>query len=298
MQPMMLIRNVQNSRPRQVFNTSGRRSAFLVAGLLTAASVLANPLVAATTSTSRSALDEAKPGLVVMRPRVTGIPAEQIDPVALGNLASSLIAGLKRYQVISHEDVVATLDNQAQAQLAGCDETGCLAEIGNALGAPYLFYSTAGRIGANYVVTATLIESTTSRALQRQAISVASVDHVTDAMRVATLRVFGEQAELPRQASGINWLPFGISALGVGGTAVAAAAVGTGLALYWSASAKSAPSFPAFNDYRNMTAIAIALSIAGYVVGGLFVLAAPVFFVLPSEQAIEAGDQPPARGQP
>ncbi|MBN2361575.1 MAG: hypothetical protein JXR83_19135 [Deltaproteobacteria bacterium] len=261
--------------------------------LLTTAMLVATPALAVA-----PALDDPDPGLVVMRPRVTGIPVDQIDPAALSNLASSLIAGLDRYQVISHEDVVATLDQEAQAQLAGCDETGCMAEVGNALGAPFLFYATVGRVGSNYVVTATLIESSSARVLQRQAITVASVDHVAEAMRVATLRTFGEQAELPRQASGMAWWPFGVGALGVGGLVVAAAAVGTGLALYWNGAAKSAPTMQAFNDYRNQIAIANPLAIAGYVVGGLFVLASPLFFLLPSGQAIEAGDSAPSSGSP
>jgi hypothetical protein len=250
-------------------------------------------VAAAEGAASRSQFEGANPGLVVMQPRVTGIPADQVDPAALTNLASSLIAGLDRYRVISHQDVVAVLDKEAQAQLAGCDETTCMAEVGNALGAPFLFYATVGRAGSRYVVTTTLIENASARVVQRQAITVASADSVLDALRVATLRTFGEQAELPRQAAGINWVPFGIASLAVGVAVMAAGGVGTGLALYWNASAKTATQMQEFNNLRNQIAIANPLAITGYVVGALFVLAAPVFFLLPSGEAIEAGEHTP-----
>jgi hypothetical protein len=218
---------------------------------------------------------------------VTSVEGPEVDPVALEGLASSLITGLDRYQVVSHADVVAMVGQAEQAQLLGCDDETCLAEIGAAMGAPFLFTSSVGKVGDLYVVSAALVDNARARTLARQSISVSNPDRIVDAMRAVTLRTFGKPAAVE---PGMSWIPFGLGALGLGVAALLGGATSTGLAMMWSDSARSSPSVDEFHGYRDMISVANPVAVSGYVAAGVFLLAAPVFFLLPAEQVVEGGE--------
>ena len=54
--------------------------------------------------------------------------------------------------VVGGSDLRAMLDLEQQKQALGCGDDGCLAELGGALGVPYLFYASLAKVGSKYVM--------------------------------------------------------------------------------------------------------------------------------------------------
>ena len=54
--------------------------------------------------------------------------------------------------VVGGSDLRAMLDLEQQKQALGCGDDGCLAELGGALGVPYLFYTSLAKVGSRYVM--------------------------------------------------------------------------------------------------------------------------------------------------
>jgi hypothetical protein len=54
--------------------------------------------------------------------------------------------------VIGGSDLRAMLDLEQQKQALGCGDDGCLAELGGALGVPYLFYTSLAKVGSKYIM--------------------------------------------------------------------------------------------------------------------------------------------------
>ena len=49
------------------------------------------------------------------------------------------------------------MSNDVQQQLLGCDTSGCIAELGGALGADYLLVASLGKVGAAYLLNIKLM---------------------------------------------------------------------------------------------------------------------------------------------
>src|SRR4051812_33715499 len=77
-----------------------------------------------------------------------------LTPVVVGEFAKA--ADL---QVISSQEISATLGLAKQRQLMGCAEDSCLAEIGGALGVDYLVSGTLGHIGTRYRLDLRLVRA-------------------------------------------------------------------------------------------------------------------------------------------
>ena len=54
--------------------------------------------------------------------------------------------------VVGGSDLRAMLDLEQQKQALGCCDDCCLAELGGALGVPYLFYTSLAKVGSKYVM--------------------------------------------------------------------------------------------------------------------------------------------------
>jgi hypothetical protein len=54
--------------------------------------------------------------------------------------------------VFGGSDLRAMLDLEQQKQALGCGDDGCLAELGGALGVPYLFYTSLATVGSKYIM--------------------------------------------------------------------------------------------------------------------------------------------------
>jgi hypothetical protein len=99
-------------------------------------------------------------------------------------LGDSLAGELRKragISVLTQADVSALLGVEKTRQMLGCTETGCMAEIGGALGADRVVHGSLGRVGASLVVNLSALDA-------RRASAAASVSE--------RLRGAGEEAFL------------------------------------------------------------------------------------------------------
>jgi hypothetical protein len=70
-------------------------------------------------------------------------------------------------EVIAPDDIRAILEKEAEKQLLGCDDEGCLAEIGGALGADMLLQGRVSKLDEGYGLSLNLVDPSTAKALGR-----------------------------------------------------------------------------------------------------------------------------------
>ncbi|HBU49009.1 MAG TPA: hypothetical protein DEB46_11930 [Myxococcales bacterium] len=74
--------------------------------------------------------------------------ARVLSDILLSNLQDS-----GRFEsVVSGEDIKQMLDMEQQKTAMGCEDDGCMAQIGGALGVPYMAVPTIGRLGGQFVL--------------------------------------------------------------------------------------------------------------------------------------------------
>ncbi len=91
---------------------------------------------------------------------VMPLGASNIEPEVASSLTPVVAQALKSMQgvsVVSQDEIAAMLQFESQKQSLGCDDAGCFAEIGGALGVDYLVLGTVGRIEDTYMVNLKLI---------------------------------------------------------------------------------------------------------------------------------------------
>lgn len=111
-------------------------------------------------------------------------------PQTITALASAQLARTGVLQPITSDEIRQLLSLEATKMAAGCDDAACIAEIGGALGAPYVVSGTVGRLGATYVLTLTLMEITKARAIGRETVSVRDAAEIPAALAPALARLF------------------------------------------------------------------------------------------------------------
>ena len=94
----------------------------------------------------------AKPDLAMMDMKAVHGVEDSLAAV----LNESFLVALKNSgqfgSVVGGSDLRAMLDLEQQKQALGCGDDGCLAELGGALGVPYLFYTSLAKVGSRYVM--------------------------------------------------------------------------------------------------------------------------------------------------
>jgi len=132
---------------------------------------------------------EAKIEQIVVLPFIVsgGLDAKKgalLDELFLTELSQTVPAGVK---VIGSSDVTAMLGQVEQQQLAGCDDTGCLVEIGQALGASHVIVSSLGKLGDRFVVNTKLISVADAAVLFRKALYLGETEgELLDAVRTVS----------------------------------------------------------------------------------------------------------------
>lgn len=102
--------------------------------------------------------DGAPPRTLLVLPLTarTGVPRTEVD--VLGDYLASEARRIPGHKAMSMKDIEAMISVEQRAQLLGCSETSCLAEIGGALSAEEVLTGTVGRLGSReLVVTLTRI---------------------------------------------------------------------------------------------------------------------------------------------
>jgi hypothetical protein len=90
-----------------------------------------------------------------------------LDDMLLTELSK---ANPAQVRLIGAKDVAAMVGVEMQRQLAGCGDSGCLIEVGNALGASHLVTVSLGRIGRQLVLNGALLDVKETRTLFRDSL--------------------------------------------------------------------------------------------------------------------------------
>lgn len=104
-----------------------------------------------------------------------------LDEVVLSELAQVVPKDIK---VIGSSDVNAMLGLEQQKQLLSCDDTSCLVEIGNALGATHILVPSVGKLGSKFLVSAKFLSVVDASVLFRKVLYVkANEDALLDGVK-------------------------------------------------------------------------------------------------------------------
>ena len=155
-------------------------------------------------------------------------------------ILSRLKASNRFSTIIGSSDIVAMLSMEEQKQALGCDDDSCLAQLGGALGVPFLFSADVGALGGRLVLNLKILQVDEARVAERTtqmfADEAALLDGVNTAVDQLVHGAFGgkEPSPVPQNTAvspeqglpvstpesnavkGSNWLPFGLGAVGVG----------------------------------------------------------------------------------
>jgi hypothetical protein len=96
-----------------------------------------------------------------------------LDEVLLTELSN---AAPKDVRVVGASDVQAVLGFEQQKQLASCDQTSCLVEIGNALGASHVVVSSLGMFGKQFIISSKFLDVRDASVLWRKVIYTAATE--------------------------------------------------------------------------------------------------------------------------
>lgn len=86
---------------------------------------------------------------------------------ALADVVPQELNDLGLFRTITRSDVAEMIKYEQRQQLLGCEESGCMNELGSALGADYLVSGSVTLLGELYVLQFRLIRTSASRVVQR-----------------------------------------------------------------------------------------------------------------------------------
>jgi hypothetical protein len=114
-----------------------------------------------------AALVSDQPGLAALN-----IDAERgVDASLVKLLSDAVLSHLKSSQqfssVIGSSDIQAMISMEQQKQALGCDEDSCLAQLGGALGVPYLLIGSLGTVGGRFMLNLKLLQVEDARVAER-----------------------------------------------------------------------------------------------------------------------------------
>ena len=132
-----------------------------------------------------------KPKIAVMDFR-----AEGVEETLARNITDVVTVELKQFQgvsVISRQEIQAMLNFEGVKQGMGCDDEGCFAEIGNALGVGYLVTGNVGKVEKTFLVNLKLLDIRKALIIGREQENfLGPADGLLPASRFALRRLFGE----------------------------------------------------------------------------------------------------------
>lgn len=154
-------------------------------------------------------------------------------PNILTETLASEVGAVSGCDVVSQADIIAMLDYEKQKAVCTDGNDSCLAEIGAALGAERVIAGTIGRLGADYILAARLMNVKKGAVESRAEIPVSGPpEQLRRAAKNAGRRLFNA-GDLPADAK-VDASPLGKSSAGPGalfwvGGAVAGVGLATGV---------------------------------------------------------------------
>ena len=122
-----------------------------VAALCVAAGSLAAPS-AACAAQSQNAEPVSKPAIAALNLRAVGGVSPEVAELLTEAVLSRLNNSGRFRSVLGRSDLEAMLDHHQQKRALGCEQEACFTELGGALGVPYLFVASLGRVGGQIVL--------------------------------------------------------------------------------------------------------------------------------------------------
>jgi TolB-like protein len=139
--------------------------------------------------------------VAVMEIRALGTEPHKAE--LLSEVALTEASGVDRIDVIGRSDIASMVGFEKQRQVMGCaEDSGCLAEIGGALGVDYILVGSLGRLGGLYRVDLKLVDTRKARVVARFGESVEGqeeklVTTVQRGVRQLLLPILGGDLPLP-----------------------------------------------------------------------------------------------------
>ena len=121
--------------------------------------------------------------VIVLGLKATGL--EEGEAALLDELISVEVGKAKGVAAISGADVKQMVELEAEKQASGCDDSSCLSEITDALGARYAVYGRVGKLGSQTVLTLNLFDAEGGVAVNRIDRRENSMDAVARSLNAA-----------------------------------------------------------------------------------------------------------------
>jgi len=143
------------------------------------------------------------------KPLITVLPFSAVEvsrsvSLIISQLFETNLVNTGAFEVLSQNERDQILAAQSDS-LQGCSDEACAIEIGRLLSAEQLIMGTVAALGTKYIITAKIIDVTTSRTLGAENISAASVEELDVACHELTLRLV--RRSLPELARTIQEEP-------------------------------------------------------------------------------------------
>lgn len=235
---------------------------------------------------------------------VEGLPEQTVK--ALADLIATEMTDTGRFEVVTSSDIQAVLGFEGQKQLLGCgSETSCLAEIGGALGVEFIVGGNIARLGDQWLLSLSLIDTGNGRPRARTSERTRDDGELVDLTLAATRKLIS--SVVPDQYSGAvaattppppedEQASGGGGVLGWVGIGLGVATLGTGVGLYGSAlnvkrqfnEGQDGPMPPTVTWEDAQTATRNSGIGVGLAAGGVALLIGGVF-LLPGDDTAEEG---------
>lgn len=123
---------------------------------------------------------QENPGVVVMDLKAVHEVEESLAAILNDSLVARLKATGKFGSILSGPDMRAMLNLEQQKQVLNCDEQSCLAEIGGALGVPYLVHANLGKVGAKFVLSVKVMDVNGAEVVGSSLLRIKTEDDLLD----------------------------------------------------------------------------------------------------------------------
>ncbi|MEW5850153.1 MAG: hypothetical protein AB2A00_15300 [Myxococcota bacterium] len=194
---------------------------------------------------------ETRPSVAVLELQAKQGVSADTATLLTANLVTLLRAQGRFSKVVSSSEIETLLGFEQQKQLLACDSSSCMAELAGALGVDYVVSGTLGRLGDQWLLNLTLLNTRTTQAEGSVSMPVAGNNEAALLKAMETVpaqllqgsRVPGGVAA-PQPAPTTSAAPAeeggggmlgnvlkGVGALGLGGAALAAVVGGAGALL-------------------------------------------------------------------
>ena len=150
-------------------------------------------------------LSSPKPGLAVMDMKVEAGLSQGVGSLLNERLITEFQKSPVFGQILGASDMREMLDLEQQKTALGCGDSNCLAELGGALGVPYLLTSSVGQVGSRLMLNIKLLAVEEARVVTRSSTIYDNedqlVDGLTDDVQKMLVQAFGDRSKTSKGTS-------------------------------------------------------------------------------------------------